>query len=156
MVIGFSGAVVALIGATYFGHPVVKHLEPVQWVGSVPDTVSNAAMPMRITAHTTPLRAYWHGTAAISAATVSRAVGFSVTADYSLSQSKTVSGRWKKPWGIEALPVYKGFRFEIWSHPLFGSPKLLGTGQAGKPVGVVWRVEPMAPPKPIQMSSPAH
>lgn len=156
VVIGLGGAIVALTGATYLGHPVVKHMEPVQWVGSVPDTVSNAAMPTQITAHTIPLRAYWHTSAAISTATVSRAVGFSVTDDYALSQSKTVSGHWNKPWGIEGLPVYKGYRFQIWSHPLFGTPKLLGSGRTGKPVGVVWRVGPMAPPKPIQMSSSTH
>lgn len=151
MSIGLSGAIVAWAGSIYFSRPVVKHLEPVQWVGSVPDTMSNAAMPARITVHTIPLRADWHDTVAISEATVSRAVGFSVIADYRLAQSKTVSGHWQRSWGIEGFPVYQGYRFQIWSHPLFGAAKRLGTGRAGRPIRIVWRVGPMAPPKPLQM-----
>ena len=150
LAIGVGLAVIALTAATYARRPVVKDLQPIQWVGSRTEAVVGTAGSATLSARTSaPVPAYWRGVARISAATVSRAVGFSVTARYPFSYSRTATGNWQQSWAIQAYPVYQGYRYQVWSHPLIGSPKLLGTGRAGKPVNVVWIVGPLPSPKPL-------
>ena len=171
IILGLGVAAIALTAVAFTPRPVIKYLQPVRWVGKFPAETSlsvdiqavNAGLPSgtlgsaqsTVTLHPFSARASWHDTSGIaSAALVSRAVGFNVTGKYRVPVTKRVTANWVPAWSIKGYPVYQGYQYQVWSDPLIGSSKLLGTGKAGKPVDMVWKVGPAPTPKGIPTTPP--
>jgi hypothetical protein len=76
----------------------------------------------------------------VDAKVVSSSVGFSVTSNFTVSDSYKISVPAGKTYNVKARPIYLVKNFEVWNDPVIGWDTKKGSGYAMKPVGVCFAV----------------
>ena len=76
----------------------------------------------------------------VSASVITAGVGFSVTKEFAVSDSYSISVPAGENYNIKARPIYLIKNFEVWNDPTIGWDTKKGSGYAKKPIGVCFAV----------------